>query len=455
MARIRIALILKGMRKACCLLFSFCLLLAANAQRSYFLYFETENAAPFYVKMGEKIYSATSSGYLILPEMGDSIYTVAIGFPSVLVESRFRITVSGNDRGLLIRNPGPSPVLADLQTNALTNPFIEEADKNVTYQQRTDDFTTLLSKAAGDPGLVYVAVRQTPPPVVQTVTPLPVIPDQPLKKDSTFTVVRATDTATLVETITPPPPPPARTPVRDTTATVSLPAKDSSVLVTAPVSKDSTALTAITTAPDQSAVTPPVSTPAVDSTVLTTPKVEEPPYHRSVVKKHAESSTAEGFGLVYYDRSDAGMDTIRLLIPNPRIVFHQPDTVTTEGGMIDKKEITITSAPDTASYKTPSAPVNTCKTMASDADFFKLRKAMAAKVSDEAMVDEAKKSFRSRCFTTEQVKNLGSLFLTSAGKYQFFDAAYPHVSDPAQFSSLSSEIRDDYYLKRFKALVAQ
>ena len=45
------------------------------------------------------------------------------------------------------------------------------------------------------------------------------------------------------------------------------------------------------------------------------------------------------------------------------------------------------------------------------------------------MVDEAKKYFKTKCFTTEQVRNLGSLFLSSAGKYLFYDAAYFHVTD--------------------------
>jgi hypothetical protein len=96
-----------------------------------------------------------------------------------------------------------------------------------------------------------------------------------------------------------------------------------------------------------------------------------------------------------------------------------------------------------------------CKSTASENDFFKLRKNMAAKNSDDSMVGEAKKAFKGKCFTTEQIRNLGTLFLTSAGKYQFFDAAYLHVTDREKFESLESEIKDDYYLKRFKALVGE
>ena len=80
---------------------------------------------------------------------------------------------------------------------------------------------------------------------------------------------------------------------------------------------------------------------------------------------------------------------------------------------------------------------------------------MAARESDEAMVQEAKKSFKAKCYTTEQVRLLSTLFLTSAGKYQFFDAAYFYVSDRGRFATLQSEIKDDYYLRRFKALIGE
>jgi hypothetical protein len=80
---------------------------------------------------------------------------------------------------------------------------------------------------------------------------------------------------------------------------------------------------------------------------------------------------------------------------------------------------------------------------------------MASEDTDEAMIDEAKQIFRNKCFTVEQIRYLSTLFLTSAAKYQFFDASYSYVSDKQNFSSLQSEIKDEYYLKRFKALAGE
>jgi hypothetical protein len=183
-------------------------------------------------------------------------------------------------------------------------------------------------------------------------------------------------------------------------------------------------------------------------------------FRRSVVRKHAESSTSEGFGLVFYDNYMEGVDTIRLIIPNPKIVFRQSETDSLEKqtGFIQVNELnkdTVAQLPVVVSSKPKTVLRPNCKSVANNNDFFKLRKNMAAEETDEGMVDEAKKYFRNKCFSTEQIKNLSALFLTSAGKYQFFDAAYFHVTDQDQFPDLQSEIRDDYYLRRFKALIGE
>ena len=80
---------------------------------------------------------------------------------------------------------------------------------------------------------------------------------------------------------------------------------------------------------------------------------------------------------------------------------------------------------------------------------------MTSKSSDDDMIAQAKKYFKVKCYRTEQIKYLTAFFLTEESKYQFFDAAYLHVSDQENFSSLESEIKDEYYLKRFKALIGE
>jgi hypothetical protein len=97
--------------------------------------------------------------------------------------------------------------------------------------------------------------------------------------------------------------------------------------------------------------------------------------------------------------------------------------------------------------------INSCAEVATDKDFLKLRKTMAAEETDEAMVKAAVKYFNKKCFSTEQIKNLSALFLTPAGKFDFFNAAYRFAADKEVFVSLQSELKDDYYAGRFRELV--
>src|SRR5665213_991180 len=93
-----------------------------------------------------------------------------------------------------------------------------------------------------------------------------------------------------------------------------------------------------------------------------------------------------------------------------------------------------------------------CKAFADNDDFLRLRKKMASESSDDNMIKIAKRAFHSKCFSTEQIKNLSFLFLTDEGKYKFFDEAYAFTSDSDQYDTLQSQLKDSYYSNRFKAM---
>ncbi|HEY0750883.1 MAG TPA: DUF4476 domain-containing protein, partial [Chitinophagaceae bacterium] len=276
-------------------------------------------------------------------------------------------------------------------------------------------------------------------------------------------------------------------------------------------------------------------------------------YKKSQVTRRAESSTTEGFGLVFLDNMDGVTDTIRLLIPNPKIQlinntsqptkeetvkteeektvvkeepakdvkalenndenkteetavtpdvpskkeeandktekplfgFRKKDKTTSDQSALKEKEDESKKEKPLISFKKkdndqdeapsvvtesrladvqpdgsrPSEKVSnnqaSCRSMASENDFLKLRKNMASESDEESMIDAARKFFRSKCFSTEQVKNLGALFLTEESKYNFYDLAYKYVHDRDQFRSLGSELKEDYYIRRFKALIGE
>jgi hypothetical protein len=443
----------------------------ASAQKVFFIYLQSDNFSPFYVKMNDKIYSSTTSGYLILSSLVDSTYNFAIGFPSSQPESRFNVSLKGKDKGFLIKNFDTGLGLFDLQNLSITKEIKDNSPSNISYVRRNDEFSSMLAKAANDTSLLYAVVYAKEPDlaVQQSQTPAPeeskkveettkngsgitasqtVLVADVKKEDVGAGVQSSSEIKKEAEVVG------AAAVVSSQKDTTSA-AKEPPFETVAGTTKDSiSAATAAVVEPHADTVTK----KEIDSTALAEVPAETT-FKRSVVKKHSESSTSEGFGLVFFDNIDGVQDTVRLLIPNPPIIFkdspqNDSTAVTKEFIHVDdiKKEAEV-APPIVVAVKGDAAVKTQCKSVATSNDFFKLRKNMASENSDDAMVAQAKKFFKTKCFTTEQVKNLSALFLTSAGKYEFFDAAYSHVSDPQNFSSLESEIKDDYYLKRFRALV--
>ncbi len=131
------------------------------------------------------------------------------------------------------------------------------------------------------------------------------------------------------------------------------------------------------------------------------------------------------------------------------------EPVTKKEEVVEKKEpVTPPVLTEPVQKKeTASLPNSNCKGFATEDDLIKLRRRMASQRKDEQLIEEAKKAFRTKCFTTAQLKNLSALFLTDEGRYRFFDVALPFVTDYGNFKSLGETINDDYYKRRFIALL--
>jgi len=507
------------MRKTCFLLLLTALGMTAGAQRVYYIYMQSEGAAPFYVKWGDQVVSASPVGHVVLSGLVDSTYVLRIGMPSLeSPEAKFTIRMGGSDKGYTIRPSGGSLQLFDLQHLTLIKPETAK-ETGIRYEKRTDAFSSLLAKASGDPGLLLVAVAAVGAPV----------------NTPEAAVVLKTETETPKETVS-----------AATSENAGEKKIDAAIAPAAQLEKE------INTGSTDETVQMKAETPAEKEVTAAVEKdsgkdaakeaaaggeneqKEEAPFLRSRVSKYSESSTSEGFGLVYFDQGPGGTDTVRLLIPNPKIFLNTSEVKKDESRFLEftdsaavkpvqegaAKELPVTKAPEVpqkgtdslakdrttdgegagekkegkaaeskdlktdegvavpreipvqqsevkdAGVSVPGAetkkeagalvpPPVSCRAHASENDFFRLRKTMVTRDTDEAMVAEAKKIFRNKCFTTEQVQNLGALFLTSAGKYLFYEAAFMHVSDRESFPRLGSDLKDEYYSRRFKALIGE
>ena len=444
------------------LLFSLAVL-TVSSQKVYFVYIQTESAQPFFVKMNKKIINSTASGYIILSKLVDSTYNFNIGFPqNKWMEQQFSITLGRQDHGYLLKNfDDKGWGLFDLQSLAVQMSISGNTGSGDKVENKNEPtFTDILAKAADDPSLKEKPVQ----PKVEEKKPVVIVPeltkkDEP-KVEEKKPVVIVPELIKKEEPKVEEKKPVVIVPELTKKDEPKVEEKKPVVIVPELIKKEEPKVEEKKPAVKEEPVTPKEETNTITSE----------PYKRSQVKKWSESSTTEGSGLVFIDSYENGMnDTIRLVIPNPKPVinvikeepkvekkFLEINTETTKKEDLPavKEEKIAEIIPDIKALPVEKTGVkNNCSDMASESDFFKLRKKMAGEEKEDNMIAEAKKYFKIKCFSTAQLKNLSTLFLTEEGKYNFLDAAYKYVTDPEVFGSLQAELKDQYYNSRFKAML--
>lgn len=424
------------MKKILFLSIAFCVFALVNAQKVYFIYLQSETNTPFYIRIADKVLSSTAEGYLILPKLKDSTYSFSLG-QSGKSEAQFSVTINKGDRGFLIRTVNGQTSLFDLQTLSVQKPVSAPTSAIIQTAVRDDNFTKLLAKAADDTTLLTQAIvleqpKPSPPqekPKPQEDLTVKVNDEVPAKETTALPV---TDSSNVVVAV-PVPEAPKASETKDT-AFVAIAQKDSIE------KKDSLIATAT-----------PISSPEREPVKAESP---EEKFEKSIVTKKSESSTSDGFGLVFIDTYGAQVDTIRLTIPNSLLAFADTSQKQSEAkGFLEISNQTESLAKG-GSVSNISATKPSCTAIASDDDFFKLRRDMAAKKTEADMLQQASVYFKNKCFRSEQIKYLSTLFLSDKGKYGFFNAAFLHVSDQDKFIALQSEMKDPYYINRFRAMTA-
>jgi hypothetical protein len=128
------------------------------AQTNHFLYIQTANKSPFYVKMNGDLLSSTESGYLIIPQVIDDEINMSIGFvKKQWPEQQYRLGLNGKDRGLNVqfRENGLWD-LVDLQTSEV----ILTADKMpAQVEPPTDEFSRVLAEISNEKGTAYSGIN--------------------------------------------------------------------------------------------------------------------------------------------------------------------------------------------------------------------------------------------------------------------------------------------------------
>jgi hypothetical protein len=369
------------------------------AQQNHFIYIQADNKQPFYARLDKKVFSSSVSGYLIVSKLKTGTYNFVIGFPkNEWPEQKISCVVGDNDLGFLLKKFGEKGWgFFNLQTLNVLMADDNGKKADVAADIKTDAFSNMLSTVVNDP-----TIKQNDP-------------------------VKAEIKKTAKEEV-----------------------KAEPVNIAAPV--------------------------------------QDKVINRATIARKMINKSADGMEMVYIDTAYGTQDTVRVFIPADKAIVETKKITPENNNNITvqedikakeqapapvkeevKKDVKFleielpnpntnagTVKPDSGFQQSisKSPMINSdCRNFATNEDFLKLRKKMAEADNADEMISRAKKIFKTKCFTTEQVKNLSVLFLKDEGKYNFFDTAYPFASDSQNYVSLQSQLTDTYYIDRFKVMI--
>lgn len=424
-------------------------MLSSFSQQNHFIYLQTENRQPFYVKLDKEILSSSASGYIIIPKLQDGTYILAIGFPkNEWPEQTVTCTVNKKDAGYLLKNFGDKGWgIFNLQTMEVTTSGVKALEnENLGAEDKSDIFSNTLSNVVNDPSIARkieeksAVKEEVKPPLIENRTEV-VLPDTP--SNSVIAPVeekKVEGKPVIKEEIKP---------------VVEIIKKEEQIIGSSQVKK----LFSIKSSEGTDMVFADIVNGVADTVrlfIAAEKNNEAIQPEKKIVKPAADLPKNEEAKVKVSSAKTTKADEPKFIdieLPNPNIKKDTALKILVPVAEVNKAEqIPVSEKPKENTTK-PVMVNSDCKSLATQDDFLKLRKKMAAEGTDEEMVDIAKKVFRSKCFTTEQIKNLSVLFLKDDGKYKFFDAAYPFVSDSNNFSSLETQLSDVYFITRFKAMV--
>ena len=395
------------------LIFFFLFSLQSFAQQNHFIYIQTENKQPFYVRVGDRLLSSSSAGYIVIPKLQDGKYDLNIGFPkNEWPQQKMNVTVNNNDAGFVLKNfDSKGWGLFNMQTMEVVMSVSNQAKKDSATTGQADGFADVLADVVNTPSIKQKQVVPASGEVKETVDPKPV-------------------------------------PVEEKVSAVAIKEEKKVADIIKPAVKISSTLDNT----GRSVVYADSYENNIDTIRIFIPYNTVEKEVKDTIVQPVEKLQKEDPKPAVKEEPKEDKKFINIELPNPNT---KKDSAVSEINT-EKKEI-----PASNKELTEPKPVNTttaminsdCKSVASEDDFLKLRKKMAAQKTDENMIVMAKKAFVSKCYTTDQVNNLSALFLKDEGRYNFFDAAYPHVSDTQKFGSLMGRLSDEYYINRFKAMI--
>lgn len=481
-----------------------------QAQQAYFMVIDADNNQPFSVMVGTKKYKSSTGGHLIIPNLIDSTYKLAVNFPlNVYPEQVFTVSINKKDKGYQLKKTTENSWgLYDWRTMELIKAKNIESGttgKEVnTPEISKDAFARMMASVVNDSAVLFFAAAK---PVVAkkntgTEPPKQTNTDKPAQIEVVDKKTAITDSQSVVINVAPQKQP-------DSSDNALKPSGIKSIGYTKPVDTakketiKSPAFTQVEKKDNNLEKTMGNKNKTdvdsllqkekkIDNKIVSEPSVAGNEAKKSVIKKISDRQTNELREIIFTDSNNAlAPDTISIVMRFDETLALEkrtvPDTIAEKTDMRATKNLAndspivqsrfpvennkvdtliarkpVTEATDSLATKKEGVPAaekklpiinSDCRNFASDLDVDKLRIKMLSESNLDERIVLAKKVFKTKCFTTKQVKGLTELFVNDKTRYMFFDAAYPFVSDSENFKGLVELLTEEYFITRFKAMV--
>ncbi|OIR14227.1 hypothetical protein GALL_46890 [mine drainage metagenome] len=362
-------------------------------QEKHFIFIQSENHKPFSVQLNDQNYNSTNSGYVTISQLLTGKYFITVSFPrNIIPQQKFIIDVNMNDwgTGYTLKQSSAGWNLINIVDSNIV--VMNETELEKSISNKTAAATVIRDTAAVNHDTVAIKEKETEKNIVQqdtAVTAKIIVAEKPV--DSNIVVADNQPKTNKQDTVS----------VNSDTVVIKEKEAEKNI-----VKQDTAVTTKIAVAEK------PIEANAVAVAI-------QPKPNKSVIKTF-EKIAASSIEQIYVVRNEKGFDTIAIFIPlNP-----VPKIVT---------------------------PVKKCTAFATDEDFFNIRLAMAKVTTNDSMNVAAKSFFELKCYSVEQIKNLGYLYLTDSGRYKFFELAKPYISDSEKYASLQSQLSQTNWIEKFKA----
>jgi Domain of unknown function (DUF4476) len=360
--------------------------LGLKSQQTHFIYIQSEDKQPFYLRFKEKIISSSESGYLIAPKLEQGQLNFILGFPkNAWPSSSYSLEIESKDLGFQLKKVDDLTwALYNIQTTELLSPVEVNKVSNQIIETSTDEFTNILAEVSNTPSV---------------------------KQRKINTENNSTGLASNI---------------------------DSSSIAKENITIDSSVTEIIG-----------VRVPVETKPVVVKEKKEKKSKIRlepSNIKQDFSFLDSTGRSLTYTIKEGDVEDHVVVFISYEKpLVFPkvEPDSIIP---MVVEQTIT----PDNT--QTQVQQVIRCSTNAEGNDFLKLRRKMTQEDNEEKMIEVAEKSFKDKCYSTDQVRYLAVLFINEDNRLSFIRMSVNYISDLSLFGTLQQLFNTEKNINRFKEI---